>query len=124
MRIAHKLTLGSLLLASLIWAAGFYAVAVSRRALRRSIEGASARQAAEVMDEVDRAIHGSIDDWRVSSPMTETLISESWLVTQVLENFVPGFDSEPATRPKQRSRFCRNRSNNTTLFPKTNNGSL
>jgi len=42
MKTAHKLFLVSVVLALLIWAVGLYAVAVSRRALRRSIERTSA----------------------------------------------------------------------------------
>jgi PAS domain S-box-containing protein len=65
MKISHKLFLGSFMLALLIGAVGLYAVTVSRRALRESIERTSANLAAKVMDEVDGVICAAIDDWRI-----------------------------------------------------------
>ena len=67
MKLAHKFVLGAFLLASLIWVVSLYAVSVSRRALRDSIEHSSAILAAKTMDEVDRMIHSAIDDWLVYS---------------------------------------------------------
>ncbi len=64
MRIGHKLILGTLVLVSLIWVVGFYAVETSREALQTAIEVSSAKLAAEAMDEVDRSIHNSIQEWR------------------------------------------------------------
>ncbi len=65
MKTAHKLFLVSVVLALLIWAVGLYAVAVSRRALRRSIERTSASLVYEILDEVDRTVYSAIDEWRV-----------------------------------------------------------
>jgi len=66
-KLAHKLIVGVLLLMSLIWGVGLYAVAASRRALEDSIEQSSAVLAAAVMNEVDRAVHTAIDDWLIYS---------------------------------------------------------
>jgi len=79
MKLLHKLVLGSVLLSSLIWIAGLCAIAVSRRALEGSIERSSSVLAAAVMDEVDRAIHASIDDWLVYSvsPVVQRTVKAS-----------------------------------------------
>ena len=79
MKLMHKLVLGALLLTSLIWVVGFYAVGASRRALRDAIEGSSAALAAKTMDEVDRVIHGDVDDWLVYSvgPLVQRTIEAS-----------------------------------------------
>jgi len=79
MKLSHKLVLTSLLLSSLIWLVGLHAVGVSRRALQDSIEGSSAVLAAKTMDEVDRAIHAAIDDWRIYSvgPLMQRVIKAS-----------------------------------------------
>jgi len=79
MKLAHKLILGSVLLSSLIWIAGLCAIAVSRRALEGSIERSSSVLAAAAMDEVDRAIHASIDDWLVYSvsPVVQRTVKAS-----------------------------------------------
>ena len=79
MKLSHKLVLTSLLLSSLIWLVGFYAVGVSRRALQDSIEGSSAVLAAKTMDEVDMAIEAAIDDWLVYSvsPLVQRVVKAS-----------------------------------------------
>jgi PAS domain S-box-containing protein len=76
MKIAHKLILGSLGLVSLSWAVGFYAVNASRQALQTAALQSSAQLATEVMDQVDRSIFNSIEDWSVflaSSLVQETV---------------------------------------------------
>ena len=79
MKLMHKLVLGALLLTSLIWVVGFYAVEASRRALQDAIEGSSAVLAAKTIDEVDRAMHAAIDDWLIYSvsPLVQRTIKAS-----------------------------------------------
>ena len=79
MKLMHKLVLGALLLTSLIWVVGFYAVGASRRALKDSIESSSAVLAAETMNQVDSAIHAAVDDWFIYSvgPLVQRTIQAS-----------------------------------------------
>lgn len=79
MKLSHKLILGALLLASLVWVVGLYAVTVSERALADYIEESSAVLATKIMDEVDRAIDAGIDDWLVysASPLLQRTIRAS-----------------------------------------------
>jgi len=79
MRIAHKLFLGSLFLAGMIWAVDLYAVAVSRQALGDFIEGASTNLAAKLIDEVDRTIATATNDWLVyaSDPLLVSTVQAS-----------------------------------------------
>ena len=57
MRIKHKLLLGLLSLALLIWVVGFYAVSVSERAQRECIERSSMSLALQLIDKIDSTIH-------------------------------------------------------------------
>lgn len=79
MKIAHKIVLGSLFLASLSLAVGLYAVCAGRRALRQSLDEGSAALAVGMMDEVDRVIHEHVDNWRVYSadPLVQRAIKAS-----------------------------------------------
>ena len=65
MKIGHKLVLGSLTLSLLVCAVGFYAVAVSRRVLLKSIEDTSSGLAAELMQAVDRSVYDRAKYWRI-----------------------------------------------------------
>ena len=56
-KIKHKLLLGLLSLASLVWVLGFYAVSVSERALQESIESSSTSLVVRLIDEIDSTIH-------------------------------------------------------------------
>jgi len=79
MKLAHKLTAGAFLAALLIWVVGLYAVAIGRRALEDSIEHSSTMLAANLMNEVDRAIHAAIDDWLIYSagPLVQRTLKAS-----------------------------------------------
>lgn len=79
MRISHKLVLGCLILAAMLWAVGSYSVGVSRTVLRSVIEESSATLATKLMDEVDRGVHGCLSDWRVFTvdPSAQRTIAES-----------------------------------------------
>ena len=65
MKTTHKLVLGSLLLASMIWVVGIYAVSVSRRELRRRIEESTAELAQATLNKVDDLVHSCVEDWQV-----------------------------------------------------------
>lgn len=62
--IAHKLICGVLLLVSLTWGIGLYAIVVSRRSLRESIVENSELRAIDTIEEVDRTVDEIIKDWR------------------------------------------------------------
>ncbi|MGB2821887.1 MAG: response regulator [Phycisphaerae bacterium] len=105
MRLSHKLILGSLLLSSLIWVVGLYAVTVSRRSLEDAIERSSAILASEIMDEVDRAIHANIDEWRTysASPLCQRAIQASnrqFGELQDIRAYIDRGDREWVTAPK------------------------
>lgn len=73
MKLAHKLILGAVVPAGLLWGVGFYATAVAQRSLRESIEQSSATRAVAIMDEIDRAIYHRISDW-MSYTRSDTLM--------------------------------------------------
>ncbi|UCD75873.1 MAG: PAS domain S-box protein [Phycisphaerales bacterium] len=87
MKISGKLIIGSVSLAAMIWAVGFYSVAASRQSLRQSIEHSSTLLAEQYMTSIDRFIHDSLDEWRV--------YSTSPLLQQTLQESNRQFDSQP-----------------------------
>ncbi|MBN1764710.1 MAG: response regulator [Sedimentisphaerales bacterium] len=96
MKILHKLILGSLLLAGLIWSVGFYAVYVSRTALQQSIEENSAIEVSDIMRSVDRAIAGALHDWRVyaTSPYLQQTLMDSNLQFEQMPSIQTYIDQE------------------------------
>jgi len=106
MKLSHKLVLTSLLLSSLIWIVGFYAIALSRRALQDSIEGSSAVLAVKARDEVDRLIHAALDDWLIYSvsPLGQRVIKASnqeFEELQDIQAYIDRRDDEWRSAPKE-----------------------
>jgi len=64
MRIRHKLILGFLVVALLIWVVGYLAVNASQKALQESIEESSAFLAAATLDRIDRGIYNRIEEFQ------------------------------------------------------------
>ncbi len=79
MRITHKLILGIILHAALIWGVGVYATRTSQESLRNAIEQASATRATAVMDEIDRTIHARAAEWLAYtySPLVQRVLQAS-----------------------------------------------
>jgi signal transduction histidine kinase/ActR/RegA family two-component response regulator len=79
MRILLKLVLASVALASLTWITGAYAIRASRAALEGSIEASAAKLATEVIDEIDRALHGRAQQWQVygRTPRVQEVLAAS-----------------------------------------------
>jgi signal transduction histidine kinase/CheY-like chemotaxis protein/HPt (histidine-containing phosphotransfer) domain-containing protein len=94
-KLSHKLIIVSLLLSSLVWGMGFYALGVSQRALQDSIEGSSQMLAEKTMDEVDGVIHDAIYDWVVYSvnPLAQDVIKASNNEFEKLQDIQAHIDS-------------------------------
>ena len=79
MKLAHKLIMGSLMLAAMIWSVGFYGVTVAKQSLLRSIEDNSSAWVSEVIHEVDGVTHTAVDEWRIHAkdPLVQRTLKAS-----------------------------------------------
>lgn len=60
MRIGHKLTLGFLAVASLIWAVGYLSINASQKELQDTIGNSSVASAAKILQQIEGAVHNTI----------------------------------------------------------------
>ncbi len=88
MKIIHKLTLGFLIVALLIWIVGYIAINKSQKALRESIITSSQQIATEVLGKIDRTIYYRIEVFKEYSKDTilQDTLSESNRVFDGLDN--------------------------------------
>ena len=67
MKIIHKLILGFLVVALLIWVVGYFGVYISRKALQKSIGESSVSFTVEISNQIDRDIHSRIEQLQAYS---------------------------------------------------------
>ena len=104
--MTHKLLLGAALPAALIWGVAFYAAAASEDGLRQSIERTSVERARAIMDEIDRAMHARVAEWRAysRSPLVQRTLPASNQEFEALEDrqaYIDNLDQAWRTAPQE-----------------------
>ena len=106
MKLIHKLIIGFLLIALLIWLTGFFALSVSKRALQHHFINNAKTLAIDLLGRIDREVQGKIEilqEYTLDELLKETVMQSNQHMDE-LENkrsYIISKDREWTSLPKE-----------------------